>query len=246
MSKTIFSFLLIIALMFSLQNCQQSETPNDSSLRNNSANDASVLLVDDDPTGLESNTDFAFMLDNRGMIFFFLLDLTDEQKAAIKAIHMEYRPGFKSFHGDWDRRKASWDDIKAQRDSVHALIYDEIIKLLTEDQKALLDEINTQLANGEYPTILVGHRVAKLDESLNLSEDQQNQIAVLFADYGAKILAARDASKNRIDFITARMTLGAELNEKITALLTAEQLDIYNSLLKKKQRHMRGRGLKNP
>ena len=183
--------------MLNLQSCQQTE-PNTHYFSNRSTGDASVLLVDDeDPTGLESDAESAFMLDNRGMIYFFVLDLSDEQKAAIKEIHQKYRPDFRAHHGAWDRSNTSWEEIKAERDSIHALIYDEIIKLLTEDQIILLDEINSQLENGEYPAAIVEYRVAKLDEKLDLSEDQQNLIAELLAEYGAKILAARNRSENK-------------------------------------------------
>jgi len=247
MTKFIISFSLSLFVLFSLLNCQKDEAPSSANFFNNAnTSDASVLLVsDDDPTNLESRAGTAFMLDNRGMIYFFVLDLSDEQKTAIKTIHQVHRSGFRGFHQAWDD-SAAWEEIKARRDSIHALIYDDIVAILTEDQKALLDEINTQLENGEYPTAVVEYRVQKLDEALDLTDEQETQIAELLADYGSKMLAARDSSDNRVDFALLRVALGQELNEKITALLTEEQLELYNDLLKTKHRHVRGRGHRRP
>jgi len=233
MVKRLFSFSALFILLFILINCQQDGASSASNFSGNTPDDASLLLVsDEDPTGLESGADPAFMLDNRGMMYFFVLDLSDEQKEAIIEIHEKYKPDFKPFHQEWDIREADWTHIKAERDSIQALIYSEIVSILNEDQKVLLDQIQTQLENGEYPAMLVEYRVAKLTETLDLTEEQQEQISVLISAYGSQMLLARDSSDNRMDFENSRRQLGAELNEKIIALLTDEQVVIYNDILK--------------
>ena len=87
MFRRFFLILIFLLGLTVLQSCQNdSNSPGVGYSNNIFSDDASLLLVsDEDPTGLEKDAGPAFRLDSRGMIFFFLLDLTEDQKEDTKA-----------------------------------------------------------------------------------------------------------------------------------------------------------------
>ena len=225
--------LVLLSVLIFLSSCQQTEQPMEQYSLNDSPD--FLLMADEDPLNIE--TESAFMIDGAGPIYFTVLDLTDEQKEQIKEIVNEFRSEFAGMCGKW-RDGTSWEDIKAERQAVREQIREAIYEILTDEQKAILDEINTQLENGIYPDIIVESKVAHLTEKLNLTEDQQADITVLFKEYGTLLIASRDDSGNRFEFMMDKMELFMELDGKIRALLSDEQLELYDAL---KAEHRKGR-----
>ncbi|HID38030.1 MAG TPA: hypothetical protein EYP36_00750 [Calditrichaeota bacterium] len=186
-----------------------------------------LLMADEDPLGVEEGP--AFVMDAIGPMYFGVLDLTDEQIAQIREIAAKYRDEFRALMREWKDGK-SWKEIRKKRRELHEKMRREIEQILTDEQKAILEEIRTQLANGEYPDIIIEKRVAFLTEQLHLSEEQQEAIRGLLKEYGNKLLAARNNSRHPGQFGMAMMRIFKELDAKIIELLTPDQLVLYNQL----------------
>jgi Spy/CpxP family protein refolding chaperone len=219
-----------LLIMFSILGCEQTAPPELS--RNAGANietsEAEFLLVAEaDP--LEIEQDEAFIIDGAGPFLFSVLDLTEEQKEQIKEIVHRFRPEFKGLRGRWNDGK-SWEEIREERRALREQVYAAIYEILTDEQKAIIDEIEAQLVNGEFPDIIVEKRVEYLTEELGLSPDQQDQISILLKEYGNLLLAARNESDNPRDFRGVKFDLFQELDAKIREILTDEQIERYNQL----------------
>ena len=205
--------------------CSQQEPLEDQQAEINGS--AFLLMTDEDPLGVEDEP--AFLMDGIGPMYFGVLNLTDEQVARIKEIAAKYRNEFHNLIQSW-RGGKSWKEIRAKRKELREKMMKEIEALLTDEQKAVLEEIRTQLANGEYPDILIDKRVAFLTEQLNLTEDQQKAIRSLLKEYGNKLLAARNSSRHPGQFGLAMMRIFKELDAKIIELLTPGQAELYKQL----------------
>ena len=231
-----YAFLpLFLLLVIALYSCQDTTEPEPQS--NFSETPDFLFIANEDPLNIE--TDAAFLIDGAGPMYFSVLNLTDEQKEQIKEIVGNFREEFAGLHGRW-RGGTSWEDIREERKALHEKIREAIYEILTEEQKAILNDIKTQLENGQYPDILVEHRVAYLNETLDLSSDQQTELTNLFKEYGAILLASRDSSENRFEFIIAKLELLMELDRKIRDLLTDEQSVLYNEIKQEqRRRHIR-------
>lgn len=208
--------------------------------------DPSFLLVaGEDPLGIEQES--AFMIDGIGPLYFGVLDLSDEQIDQIREIVSQYRDDFKNLQSRW-RQGKSWSEIREQRRALREEISAAIEEILTEEQKAILEEIKTQLENGEFPDIIIDKRVEFLTAELNLTSEQQEQIKALFKEYGNRLLAARNNGKNPRQFRIMMTGIFKELDEAISALLTEEQLQLYNQLKAKyfyRGRHRGGYDYRN-
>ncbi len=217
--------LLVLSLLISLTSCNQSEPQAQQSTLNDAPE--FLLIADEDPLNIEQ--DEAFIIDGAGPLYFWVLDLTDEQKEQIKEIVSEFRSDFVGLCGRWNSG-LSWEEIKEERHALREKIREAIYEILTDEQKVILDEIKTQLENGQYPDILVERRVAFLAEQLDLTAEQQNQVAELYKEYGSLLIASRNESGNRFEFRMAKRELFMELDGKIKVLLTGEQLELYEEL----------------
>jgi Spy/CpxP family protein refolding chaperone len=225
----------ILALLLTLSSCQDSTEPEEQANINGTPD--FLLFADEDPLSLE--TEAAFMIDGAGPIYFSVLNLTDEQKEQIKEIAKSFREEFAGLHGRW-RDGTSWKDIREERRALHEKIREAIYEILTDAQKAILDDIKSQLENGQYPDILVQHKVDHLTEKLDLSAEQQEDLTSLFKEYGSMLIASRDESENRFEFMIAKLELLFELDSNIRALLTEEQLALYDDLkLEHRRKHFR-------
>jgi hypothetical protein len=225
MLKFSFVSLILLSLVIILSSCQQTEQP----LEQDSLNDSPdfLLIADEDPLNIEVES--AFKIDGLGPLYFSVLDLTDEQKELIKEIVSEFKSEFAGMCGKW-RDGTSWEDIKEERHALREQIREAIYEILTDEQKAILDDIKTQLENGQYPDIIVESKVAYLTEQLNLTEDQQAELTVLYKEYGTLLIASRDESANHFEFMMVKMELFMELDGKIRELLSEEQLELYEAL----------------
>jgi hypothetical protein len=233
MSMTSFLSLLVVSFLFVFSSCQDSAEPVQQVNQNDSAE--FLLIASEDPLNIE--TESAFMIDGAGPMYFAVLELTEEQKQQIEEIVSKYQEEFQGLCGSW-REGISWENIREERQALREEINTAIYEILTDEQKAILDEIQEQLENGQYPDILVEKKVAHLTENLSLSSDQQAEITDLFKEYGNLLVASRDESQNRFDFLMAKRELFMELDSKIRALLTDDQLILYNEM---KSEHIRNR-----
>ena len=224
--------LLAVFLIFGFWGCSKDESVAPEALFDTGP---TFLLISDDPLGVES--DQAFLMDGSGPIFFGILDLTDEQKEQIRQIAHSYREQFRALRGQW-QSGISWEEIHQQRKAIREQMHNEIFQVLTPDQQALIQDIQEQIANGVYPDILVNHRLNKLTELLNLTTAQQDQIRPLLAQAGADMLAARQAADNHRELRDSLRAIFENLDQQISALLTEEQLAVYNEW---KEKHHRWR-----
>jgi Spy/CpxP family protein refolding chaperone len=232
----IYSFLTFI-LLFSITACNQSEPqtmqqPDYSQTLNGS--DAEFLLVAfSDPLGIEQEE--AFKIDAAGPMYFWVLDLSEEQKEQIKEIVHDLRPNFKEMFSRWIAGK-SWEEIREERMALREKIRKSIYEILTDEQKALVDQMAAQLAAGEFPDAVVEKRVEVLSEELGLSEEQQQHIKDLFKDYGSQLIQMRNACDNPKDFHLAKYEIFQELDAKIREILTEEQLESYDTFKRENRR----------
>jgi Spy/CpxP family protein refolding chaperone len=231
--------LTALLFLFSLTACNKTELPSEQqSLFSQGDTDSGaefLLVASEDPLAIEQ--DEAFIIDGAGPMYFWVLDLTAEQKDSIKVIVSEFRSDFTGLCFQWLEGK-SWEEIRAARLALREKIRLAIYNILTDEQKAIVDEIAAQLAAGEYPDIVAEKRVEFLTENLGLSEEQQQEIYDLFKLYGSQMIQARNNSENPIDFQSTKNEIFQELDQKIRAILTAEQIDLYEQL-KAEQHHLR-------
>jgi Spy/CpxP family protein refolding chaperone len=234
MFKPLLYPILIVFLIFAIMGCSQDEPVAPEG--NLDTGPTFLLVSDDDPLQLES--DHAFMMDGTGPIFLGVLDLSEEQKEQIREIVSSYRAQFRALRSQW-QSGASWEEIHNQRKALREQIHNEIMQVLTPEQQVIIQEIQDQLASGVYPDILVNKRLEELTALLTLTQEQQNQIRPLLAQAGADMLAAREAAGNIRELREALRTIFENLDQQISALLTPEQLEIYNDW--KTQHRHRGR-----
>jgi len=229
--------LSVIALfvLFSIIGCEQTAPPELSrNVGPNVETSAAEFLLVAEADPLEIEQDEAFIIDGAGPFLFSVLDLTEEQKEQIREIVHQFRPEFKGLRGRWNDGK-SWEEIREERRALREQIYAAIYEILTDEQKAIINEIETQLANGEFPDIIVEKRVEYLTGELGLTPDQQTQIYTLLKEYGALLLEARNKSDGSMDFRSAKFDIFQDLDAKIREILTDEQIELYEQL-------KRGRG----
>ncbi len=242
MVKQLFMILMILLAAFVSSCSQNSTAPEDNfSILGGELDDSEFLLIsDDDPTELASEA--AFRIDGHGSMFFWVLDLTDEQKEQIRTITGSYRGEFRELHQQWRNGDVSFEDIKAQRDSLHAVIQTEILTVLTPEQIAILEDIQNQIDNGQFPTQIIEKRVEFLADTLGLDATQQQQITDIMVQYGAELLAARANSDNRREFRETARGIFQAMDEAIAAVLTEDQLAIYRELKANHSGRNRGKG----
>ena len=216
---------IVLSVFLIISGCQESSDPVQQSTLNDSPD--FLLIADEDPLDIE--TEPAFMIDGAGPMFFSVLDLTEEQKEQIKEIVQSFKDEFRGLCSRWTEG-TSWEDIREERRALHEQINAAIYEILTDEQKAIVDNIKSQLEDGQYPDILVEHKVAQLTEKLDLTTDQQEEIGILFKEYGTLLVSTRNESENRFEFMMAKMELFMELDQKIRALLTDEQLELYDEM----------------
>ncbi|MCH8020636.1 hypothetical protein IH785_12325 [candidate division KSB1 bacterium] len=161
---------------------------------------------------------------DRGNALLTLLNVTDEQKAQIKEIRQSKRQLFKPHEGQFKER-LSFEDRKAKRKEVHESIKNEIYAVLTPEQQAKLDQLKSQLENGEVPQDLINLHIERLDTKLSLSEEQKNQIRAL--DTWEKLLLKHELQENRRGFFMQKKELYEEHAEKISNILTPEQKEVF-------------------
>jgi hypothetical protein len=157
-----FLSLIVLSMLIIFSSCQESAEPTQQS--NFDGSPDFLLIADEDPLDME--TESAFMIDGAGPMYFSLLNLTEEQKEQIKETVAGFKEEFGDLCGRW-REGTSWEDIREERQAMREKIREAVYEILTDDQKSILDDINAQLENGEYPDIIVENKVANLSGFIN-------------------------------------------------------------------------------
>ncbi len=237
MIRTILIFIIMSLTAISIMSCSQDTPVTQQSLASDSQDDALALYLLGNEAPIEAEQVDNFMFHGPGPFFLWVLDLTDEQKESLKEIGDKYREQMHSLHMQ-ARQEGHSEDLRAMHEEIRQAMMEEIFEILTAGQKAVLDQIQTQIDAGQYPAIVIEKRVAHLTEILNLDEDQQTAIAELMSDYGAKILQLRADQTDPRQFHEAARTVMQEYREAIKAILNEEQLALFEELKAK----FRGKG----
>ena len=128
------------------------------------------------------------------------------------------------------RGEVNREDLKAKHEEMRQIMMEEILTILTEDQKAVLEQIQAQIDAGQYPEIVVEKRVAHLTELLNLDEDRPIAVAGLMASYGAKMLQLKSDRTDPRECHAEGRALMQEYREAVEALLSEEQLVLFEQM----------------
>jgi Spy/CpxP family protein refolding chaperone len=223
-------FLMVILIFTGCNTESPQQTDFDQSFKQMPLEDQAetlYMLGNDDPIAAETASDFVVFGPKPFLLW--ALDLTDEQKEQIREIGQKYRPEMRSMCGGY-KDKSDWEAKKEERQALRVQMLEEIKTILTEDQLILLAEMEAQIEAGEYPTIIIEKRVAFLADTLGLSQEQQDQIRDIMAEYGAQIIQLRHEGSDPKTTHNEIHTLMQAYDTDIKSLLTEEQLEIYEGL----------------
>jgi pyrroloquinoline quinone (PQQ) biosynthesis protein C len=239
----------LLLIIFAAFNCSNNPSDAESVQVTDNGQTLYLLGMDADPLGVESNPpgDFdmhfrsgfhgrhfgrnsegrpAFCMDAVGRLT-EALGLSEEQIAAIEPISAAYQASFDSLHTAW-HDSASWQDIRERRQALRTAFFEEIKPILTDEQIALLEDLQAKFDRGQFPENMAERRLGWLTETLDLTGEQQEQVSALLVAAGDELLGLRDASESKEAFRAAAQPVLEALNEQIAALLDAAQLELYN------------------
>lgn len=177
---------------------------------------------------LESTDFFPGARHGRGILS--VLNLTAEQKTqlrdVIKAKLEEMRPQ------EPPAQRPTPEERKAKREAMRQAIEQAILEVLTPEQQAKFKEMKAQLDSGRMPEELIDLRIAQLDEKLNLSDAQQQQLRAL--ETWDKLVQLRkdrpQGREGRQQFREQRRNLMQEHQENIKNILTPEQQTLFEQM----------------
>jgi len=227
--KLISLVVFSILTMFIISACNQ-ETPVAQQPQSLYSEDDAVALYmigNEDP--IEADRASNFLFHGPGPFFLWALDLTDEQKSKLHEIGEAHRAEMRD-HFKGSMRNGDREAMKEEHAKLREEMMGEIWTILTDEQKAVLDEIQNQIDNGQYPTIIIEKRVASLTEKLNLTEAQQEDFRKLMADYGAKLLQIRNMDGEPRELHQASREILQEYKEAFKALLDEDQLAAFEEM----------------
>jgi len=175
--------------------------------------------------------------------------LTDDQKVTFKAIMVAYKEKFKVIHEQVKDGSLSKEDARSQMDALKEAMQAEVDALLTEEQKAQIDQ---NKADRET------ERQAYKDSSKAVMVDVLDMTAEQVTAFGEANKEARDAAKalfeqakngdlDRESLRAALKNLFTEKNDKLEALFTDGQFEIikiHKALelrMKKHRGHQKGK-----
>lgn len=159
------------------------------------------------------------------------LDLTDDQVAQIEAIITSTRDQLSPIHEQVRDGSLSREDARTQIEAIRADKKAQIEAVLTSEQAEQFAELRQQ--HGRQ------FNRQRLAEFLNLTDDQKTQIETLMQTRKDDLKSIREqveaGTLTREEARTQIQALRESERDQITALLTEEQLEQFNSL----QRHSR-------
>ena len=174
--------------------------------------------------------------------------LTDDQKVTFKAIKVAYKERFKAIHEQVKDGTLSKEDAKAQKDALREALKAEIDVLLTDEQKAQLEQNKTDRKEKRkaYRDSTKAVKVAVL----GMTTDQLTAFDAAHQEARDAAKALFEKSKNGdIDKDTLREGLKnifAAKNEKMLGIFDDSQIEIIKihkalSLRKKKHKGKKGK-----
>ena len=237
--------MIVIAITaISMLSCSQETPVAQQNFASYSQDDGIALYMLGNEAPIEAEQVDNFVLNGPGPFFIWVLDLTDEQKEQLRAIGEKHRAAMHDLHMQ-ARGEISREDLKAKHEEMRQLMMEEILTILTEDQKAVLEQIQAQIDAGQFPDIVIEKRVAHLTEMLNLDEDQQEAISELMAIYGAKMLQLKSDQTDPKTCHAEGRVIMQEYREAVELLLSEEQLALFEAMKEEFGRKHPHRGFKS-
>jgi Spy/CpxP family protein refolding chaperone len=199
---------------------------------------ALYLLGNEEP--IEAEQPASFLFHGPGPFFLWALDLTDEQKDQLRLIGEQHRSEMRGQIHDM-MRNGDREALKEAHAALREEMLEKIKEILTDEQKAILEEIQNQIDAGQYPMVVIDKRVAALTESLNLTAEQQNSVRNLMEVYGAELLQLRAQNADPRTMHEQSRQILDEYIEALKALLDEDQLILFEDLQAEfKANHPRG------
>ena len=172
--------------------------------------------------------------------------LTDDQKPQFDAIMEEFRSGMDAIFASIKAGEMTREEAKAEIESMEETMKSAIDALLTDDQKAQLEQMRAD-RNAEKKAYMVSVRQAKID-ALGLTDDQITAIEAARAE----TKAAMEALKARVESEDQTKEEAREAAKAIfeanktamDAIFTATQIEIIkiHKYLEMRWRHNKERG----
>jgi hypothetical protein len=219
----IFMFIMTAIIGFTAMSCSQ-ETPVTQQLNDTADQTEGMslyMLGNEEPIEAEHTANFLFH--GPGPFFLWVLELSDEQKTALREIGETYREQMRNHHRQ-ARHSRDHEQLRSEHQALRQAMHEEILTILTDEQKAILAEIETQMEQGIYPEIVIEKRVEHLTDILDLNTDQQNALAALLADYGAQLIGIRNTYQDPREGHRAARSILQEFHHTFTDLLNEDQL----------------------
>ena len=229
MYRNILILIIMSLTTLTLISCNQETPVTQQSLAPYSQDDAVALYMLGNEEPIEAEQPGNFLLNGPGPFFLWVLDLTEEQKIMLREIGDKYRDEMRSLHMQ-ARQERNPEGLKAQHEELRQAMMEEIRDVLTEEQKVVLEQIRAQIEAGHFPDIVIEKRVAHFTELLELTADQQIDLADLMAGYGAKMLQIRNEEKDPRACHTEGRAIMQEYREAVKALLTEKQMALFEDL----------------
>ena len=177
------------------------------------------------------------------------LALTDAQVSQVTAIHTDYATKIKAAKDAASERGAAKEAVKTLRTERDAAIK----TILNSEQVAKFEAMKAERKDrrghkgrrggrghgkhGGTPEERAAKHTEKLTEKLSLSPEQTSKVAAINTEFAAKRKAAKEAEGGK----EAKKALRSEHKAAIKAVLTPEQVAIFETM-KKGRRGGKGRG----
>lgn len=164
------------------------------------------------------------------------LDLTDDQAVKVRQILADAQTQTLDI---WSRNKDADDKSAAKKEfrAVHKQTKAQLGEVLTDEQLQKVKEHRRQRGRK-----MKGRMLERLDEKLDLTDDQAADVKVILDDAHAQLRELRENSDSREEARGQAKAIMQETNSKIEAVLTAEQAAEFAEI--REQRKERGKRFK--
>ena len=176
--------------------------------------------------------------------------LNEDQKVIFKEILSSYKEKFKAIHSQVKDGTLSKDDAKTQLKPLREAMKAEIDALMTDDQKALMEQ-NQADKKAKRQAYNDSTRAVKIDV-LDMTSDQIVSFESINQETReaskALFLQSQNGEIDRESFRAALKNLFSDRNEKLEALFTAGQLEIikiHKALELRMKKHKGQKGKKD-
>ena len=176
--------------------------------------------------------------------------LNEDQKVIFKEILSSYKEKFKAIHSQVKDGTLSKDDAKTQLEPLREAMKAEIDALMTDDQKALMEQ-NQADKKAKRQAYKDSTRAVKIDV-LDMTSDQIVSFESINEETReaskALFLQSKNGEIDRESFRAALKNLFSDRNEKLEALFTAGQLEIikiHKALELRMKKHKGQKGKKD-